>query len=97
MVGKAGGGGKIDSRGKGFVGCLHVSVLNPRKGRDQDWKGRGGMGRDGKEEGMSSKASGVRKCIWYTDSCWFVCQIDRYRGRWRREISSSRTLAAVGM
>lgn len=34
MVGKVGGGGKIDSRGKGFVGYLHVSVLNPRKGRD---------------------------------------------------------------
>jgi len=57
-------------------------------------EGRGGMGRDGKEGGMSSTASGVKKCIWYTDSCWFVCQIDRYRGRWRREISSSRTLAA---
>ena len=47
VVGKAGGGGKRDSRGKGFVGYLHVSVLNPRKGRDQDWKGRGGMGWEG--------------------------------------------------
>lgn len=79
-----GGGGEIPVERDLSVTCMCRYLIPERGGIriGRGWEGRGRKGRGNEFD------SNWRKEVQMVYSCWFACQIDGYRGRWRREEDS---------